>query len=229
MRDVRAAYGGIEVLHGADLEVATGEVVALLGPNGAGKSTILKVLSGQLAASSGSLDIFGVPSATQRTDQRTRAGLCAIPEGRGIFSNLTVLENLRVMSHAGAAYREIVERAFNQFPRLAERRNQLAGTMSGGEQQMLALSRALATDPKILLLDELSMGLAPVIVEDLYSIVADIAGTGVTIVIVEQFGREVLRVAHRAGIVLGGRISDLENPASIVEQLENAYLAIDCV
>ncbi len=179
---------------------------ALLGPNGAGKSTTLKVASGQIVPSAGAIVVNGHEITGTAPDKLARAGVCLIPEGRGIFPNLTVAENLRMASYAGVSYKQVQEIAFSQFPRLQERRGQLAGTLSGGEQQMLAMSRALATDPALLLLDELSMGLAPLIVHELYERVAELARSGLSILIVEQFAQSVLGVADRAAIMLHGRI-----------------------
>ena len=175
LRDIRAAYDTIDVLFGVDLAVPAGTVVALLGPNGAGKSTTLRVCAGLHAPSSGDLMIAGRRVNGARPEDLARAGLCLIPEGRGIFPNLTVRENLRMMTYTGNSLSTIEAQAYERFPRLQERRAQTAGTMSGGEQQMLAMARGLATNPAILLLDELSMGLAPIIVEELYGIVAQVA------------------------------------------------------
>jgi branched-chain amino acid transport system ATP-binding protein len=225
LRGLRAAYGPIEVLHGVDLVVPRGSVVALLGPNGGGKSTTLKAVSGQLPATGGCIHIAGRHVNGAGADQLARIGVCTIPEGRGIFPNLTVRENLRMATFAGTADLERVEAvAFERFPRLGERRHQLAGTMSGGEQQMLALARGLAVDPALLLLDELSMGLAPLIVERLYEIVADIAATGVSILVVEQFARAVLGVADYAAIMLNGTITTVGQPEDLEEDLATAYL-----
>ena len=169
--DVHAAYGRIEVLRGVDLRVPKGAVMALLGPNGAGKSTLLKVISGQMQPTSGDVHLGRRARHGAAPDELARLGLTTIPEGRGVFPNLTVEENLLLMSYAGVPAPQVLDTAFSYFPRLHERRHQLAGTMSGGEQQMLAMSRALASDPALLLLDELSMGLAPLIVEELYETV----------------------------------------------------------
>ena len=226
LRDVRAGYGTIEVLHGVSLTVPTGSVFALLGPNGAGKSTALKVASGQIAPSSGELRLFGSSAKGKSSDALARAGICAIPEGRGIFPNLTVTENLRMATYTGPGLGELEDRAFTRFPRLRDRRKQLAGTLSGGEQQMLAMARALATDPKVLLLDELSMGLAPIVVEELYEIVARIAAEDVSILIVEQFAHEVLDVAETAAIMLHGAIQLTGRPHQIAEELDAAYLGL---
>ena len=223
-RRVRAGYGRIDVLHGIDLAIAPGEVFALLGPNGAGKSTTLAVASGQITPSSGSLYLCGRDVTGVSSDALSRAGVCLIPEGRGIFPNLTVLENLRMATYTGTSYNTILERAFAQFPRLGERRKQTAGTMSGGEQQMLAMARALATEPAVLLIDELSMGLAPIIVEELYDHVRRIAAPGLSILIVEQFAHEILGIADRAGIMLHGHITHEGTPAEMATAAESAYL-----
>lgn len=224
LKDLRASYGRIEVLHGVDLVVPEGSVVALLGPNGGGKTTTLKVASGQMAATAGCVHLAGRHINGASPDALARLGVCTIPEGRGVFPNLTVKENLRMVTYCGAPLADVEARAYETFPRLGERRTQLAGTMSGGEQQMLAMARGMATDPKLLFLDELSMGLAPLIVEELYAIVADIAKTGVSILVVEQFARTVLGVADYAAIMLHGTITAVGEPADIVDELEAAYL-----
>lgn len=221
---MRAAYGRIEVLHGVDLVVPRGSVVALLGPNGGGKTTTLKVASGQVAATAGCVHIGGRHVNGVAPDALARIGVCTIPEGRGVFPNLTVRENLRMVTYGGVSQRDVEERSFTQFPRLGERRNQLAGTMSGGEQQMLAMARGLAVNPTLLFLDELSMGLAPLIVEELYEIVAQIAKNGVSILVVEQFARTVLGVADYAAIMLHGRVTSIGQPDDIAPELEAAYL-----
>ncbi len=222
--DVRAAYGRIEVLTGVDLVVPKGKVVALLGPNGGGKTTTLKVASGQMPATAGCIHLDGRHVNGVSPDALARIGVCTIPEGRGIFPNLTVRENLRMVTFAGIKQKEVEEKAFSRFPRLGERRNQLAGTMSGGEQQMLAMARGLAVDPSLLFLDELSMGLAPLIVEELYEIVGQIAKSGVSILVVEQFARTVLGVADVAVIMLHGRVTAVGSPEQIAPELEAAYL-----
>jgi branched-chain amino acid transport system ATP-binding protein len=221
---VRAAYGRIEVLHGVDLVVPRGKVVALLGPNGGGKTTTLKVASCQMPATAGCIHLGGRHVNGASPDALARIGVCTIPEGRGIFPNLTVRENLRMVTFAGVSQGEVEETAYARFPRLGERRNQLAGTMSGGEQQMLAMARGLAVDPSLLFLDELSMGLAPLIVEELYEIVAQIASSGVSILVVEQFARTVLGVADIAAIMLHGQVTAVGSPEEIAPELEAAYL-----
>jgi len=225
LRSVHASYDRIEVLHGIDLEVAPGEVLAILGPNGAGKSTLLRVLAGLHLPTSGDLLMGGRVMTGTDPGVLARRGLCLIPEGRGIFPNLTVAENLWMMTNRGVSRADVEARAYDTFPRLGERRGQLAGSMSGGEQQMLAMARAVATDPGVLLLDELSMGLAPLVVGQLYESVAAVAATGVTIVVVEQFVRTVLGVADRAAALVGGRIVVSGAPEAVAPQLHSAYLA----
>jgi branched-chain amino acid transport system ATP-binding protein len=224
LRGVRAGYGAIEVLHGVDIDVRAGEVMAVLGPNGAGKTTTLKVLAGLHPLGGGDVWVAGRRVNGARPEDLARTGLCLIPEGRGIFPSLTVRENLRMATYRGLPMRQVEEITYGRFPRLAERRGQMAGTLSGGEQQMLALARGLATDPAILVLDELSMGLAPIVVEQLYSQVADMARNGVSILVVEQFARVVLGVADRAAIMLNGRVTDIGTPVEIEAKLSSAYL-----
>lgn len=221
---VRAAYDGIEALHGVDLCVEPGTVVALLGPNGAGKSTTLSVICGLLRPTSGQVLLAGRNVVGVKPEELVRCGLITIPEGRGIFPNLTVRENLRMATYAGQSFGEVEAQTYEQFPRLGERRKQLAGTMSGGEQQMLAMARGLASNPALLLLDELSMGLAPLVVEDLYRLVAEIASSGVSILVVEQFARTVLGVADIAAIMVQGRIRQVGPPNEIESSLSAAYL-----
>lgn len=222
--DLHAAYGRIEVLRGVDLVVPKGAVMALLGPNGAGKSTLVKIVSGQKKATSGDIHLGGVNVRHAPSEELARLGLCTVPEGRSVFPNLTVQENLTLMSYAGVPAEAVLETAFAYFPRLLERRGQLAGTMSGGEQQMLAMSRALASDPALLLLDELSMGLAPLIVDELYETVAQIAESGVSILCIEQFARTALRVSDYAAVMSGGRVVATGEPAEILETMSDVIL-----
>jgi len=224
LRGVRAGYGTIDVLHGVDLILDPGQVYALLGPNGAGKTSTLAVCSGQIVPAAGQVLLAGREVNGTGSDALARAGVCLVPEGRGVFPNLTVAENLRMATFVGRTYAEVQDRAYAQFPRLKERRRQIAGTLSGGEQQMLAMSRALAADPALLLLDELSMGLAPIIVEELYGRVAELAASGMSILIVEQFAQAVLGVATVASIMLHGRITRTGRPADIAGELAAAYL-----
>lgn len=225
LRDVRAAYGRIEVLHGVSITVPTGSVFALLGGNGAGKSTIHKVASGRLEPTSGCVHIAGVHVNGANADEIARAGVCTIPEGRGVFPNLTVNENLKMMTYKGGLrFRDVQERAFARFPRLGQRRTQLAGTLSGGEQQMLAMARALVTEPALLLLDEISIGLAPIIVGQLYEIVRQLRDEGLSILVVEQFAQTALAVADYAAVMAHGQIMTVGQPQDIADEVSAAYL-----
>jgi branched-chain amino acid transport system ATP-binding protein len=225
LRDVTAGYGRIEVLHGVSLAVPAGSVYALLGPNGAGKSTTLQVCSGKIRPTAGCVHVAGTHVNGAAPEALARAGVCRIPEGRGIFPNLTVAENLRMFTYATSlSTREVQETAYARFPRLGERRSQLAGTMSGGEQQMLAMSRALVTDPGVLLLDEISMGLAPLIVAELYEVVRQLADEGISILLVEQFARTALAVADYAAVMTQGRIAMVGQPADVADFVSEAYL-----
>jgi branched-chain amino acid transport system ATP-binding protein len=224
LRGVHAAYGGIEVLSGVDLAVPAGAVVALLGANGAGKSTTVKVAAGLLPPTAGSVVVAGHDVTGAAAYDLARIGVCTIPEGRGIFPNLTVRENLWMAVSERGRLAAVEEAAFARFPRLAERRTQLAGTLSGGEQQMLALCRALVVDPAVLLLDELSMGLAPIVVQQLYEIVAQVAREGISILVVEQFAQAVLGIADWAAIMVNGTVTRAGTPAEMQSELSDAYL-----
>ena len=221
---VRSGYGTLEVLHGVDLAVPRGALVALLGPNGGGKSTTLRVCSGLLPVNSGELRVAGRVLNGAQAHDLARLGVCTIPEGRGIFPNLTVRENLWLATGTGVSRDKVETVAFERFPRLGERRSQLAGTLSGGEQQMLAIGRALATDPIVLILDEISMGLAPVLVAALYETVGELARSGLSILVAEQFAQTVLPLAASAAIMLQGRIVRVGDPSEIEEELASAYL-----
>ncbi len=224
---VRAGYGRIEVLHGISLEVAKGSALALLGPNGAGKTTLLKAISGQLDLTAGTVEWAGQRLGRKTADRLARSGVCMIPEGRSIFPNLTVLENLLMYTYrrAGLKTKWVEERAFERFPVLGNRRKQLAGTLSGGEQRMLSMARALTTDPEILLLDELSMGLAPLIVEELYGVVGQlVTSEQLTIILVEQFVQTALSIADHAAIMVNGEIVKSGTPAAIRDDVVTAYL-----
>jgi branched-chain amino acid transport system ATP-binding protein len=224
LRDVVAGYGRVEVLHGVDLSVPVGGVVALLGPNGAGKSTLLRVASGRLRPSRGCVHVCDEHVNGARPSQLAAAGVCTVPEGRAIFPNLTVEENLRMMTFRGVSTAAVVEPSFERFPKLRERRRQIAGTLSGGEQQMLAMCRALTTEPSLLLLDEISMGLAPLIVSELYDLVQQIADDGVAVLLVEQFARAALGVADLAAVMVQGRIAAFGEPDDISDVVSHAYL-----
>ncbi len=224
LRDVHACYGSIEILHGVDLALEAGTVLALLGPNGAGKTSALKVCSGLLATSAGSLYIAGRDVSGARPSDLARLGVCSIPEGRGVFPNLTVRENLWLATGTGTELDALEATVYARFPILGKRKGQLAGTMSGGEQQMLALSRALGTNPVVLLLDELSMGLAPMIVAEMYDTVAHLVDDGLTVLIAEQFAQAVLPIATSAALILQGRIVMVGEPDDIVRDLATSYL-----
>ena len=225
LRNVSASYGAIEVLHDVTINVRKGEVVALLGPNGAGKTTTIKVACGLMRPTSGSLhiaaqDVTGVPA-----NALARVGVCTIPEGRGIFPNLSVRDNIIMAARDRAGIGIIEERSYARFPILKERRDQLAGTLSGGQQQMLSLARGLATDPVVLMLDEMSMGLAPLVVAELYEQVTAIAESGVSVLVVEQSARTVLGVADSAVVLSHGHVRYV-GPADALddETLSRAYL-----
>jgi len=223
--DVRAGYGRIEVLRGVSFAVPAGTVFALLGPNGAGKSTTMLVISGALRPTSGCIHVAGAHVSGAAPDALTRAGVCRIPEGRGVFPNLTVAENLRMWTYGTKlSFGEVQARTFDRFPRLGERRTQRAGTLSGGEQQMLAMSRALVADPGLLLLDEISMGLAPLIVAELYDVVRQLADEGITILLVEQFANTALAVSDYAAVMTQGRIVGVGEPSDMTDLVSEAYL-----
>jgi branched-chain amino acid transport system ATP-binding protein len=223
--DLKAAYGRIEVLHGVNLLVPAGTLFALLGPNGAGKTTTLKVIDGRHSPSSGCVHIGGHHLNGVGADRLSRAGVCSIPEGRGIFPNLSVEENLKIMTYGrvNLSLGEVEEKTFTRFPILAERRKQVAGTLSGGQQQMLAMSRAVVTDPALLLLDELSMGLAPLVVAELYDVLGQLASEGMTVLLVEQFARTALAIADYAAVLVHGQIQAVGQPADM-EDVAGAYL-----
>lgn len=203
-----AGYGNITVLKGIDIEVKPGETVALIGANGAGKSTTLRTLSGLVRPRAGRVIFDGQDITELPPHKRSRAGLVHVPEGRAILGQMTVQENLEVGA-LGRRDREIatdLAQIFERFPRLAERRHQLAGTLSGGEQQMLAIGRALMAKPKLLLLDEPSMGLAPIVVAQVFDLIQDIRESGIPLLLVEQNARQALRIADRAYVLETGRI-----------------------
>ncbi|MGO9344762.1 MAG: ABC transporter ATP-binding protein [Acidimicrobiales bacterium] len=226
LNGVCAAYGRIEVLHGVDLLVPRGSVVVLLGPNGAGKSTILKVAGGRMRHTKGSVRIDGDAVGKVTADTLARTGVCTVPEGRGVFPNLSVRENLLMWTYRGGVKPEEAEsRAFERFPKLSARRKQLAGTLSGGEQQMLAVARALVGRPRLLLLDEISMGLAPLVVVELFEVVRQLAADGITIVLAEQFVHTALTLASHGAIVVHGRVVHVGSPEELRQAAVGAYLS----
>jgi branched-chain amino acid transport system ATP-binding protein len=224
VKRLEVRYGGILAVKGIDLEVAEGELVCLIGANGAGKTSTLKAICGLLSGRSGSVRYAGRDVSRCPVHELPRQGLVMVPEGRGIFPQLTVEENLAMGAYARG--RADPEKQYATFPRLRERRLQVAGTLSGGEQQMLAIARALMSDPKLLLLDEPSMGLAPMMVARIFEVIAEIAARGVTILLVEQNARLALELAHRGyvmesgAIALAGKSTDLLNDSRVKE----AYL-----
>ena len=224
--DVSAAYGRIEVVHGISLVVPPQSIVAILGPNGAGKTTTLKVIDGRHPVTGGCVHIAGNHVSGAAADALARAGVCSVPEGRGIFPNLTVAENLWLMtqSRRGLTFPEVQEKAYARFPILGERRRQLAGTLSGGQQQMLAMARAVVTDPALLLVDELSMGLAPLIVKELYDVLAQLSEDGMAVLLVEQFARTALAIADFAALMVHGHITAVGQPSDLDEAVAAAYL-----
>ncbi len=224
LKEIRASYGPIEVLHGVSLNVYANQAVALLGANGAGKTSVLKVATGLLAPDSGCLHIAGRHVNGVVTDELARLGICTVPEGRGIFPNLSVADNLKMGTYSGVSLEAIEQSAYERFPKLAARRNQLAGTMSGGEQQMLSLARALATRPVLLLIDELSMGLAPIIVDQLFEEVTRIVNEGTSVLIIEQFARKALQVATWGVVLNNGVVEAQGSPDELGDALDSAYL-----
>ena len=229
VQDLVTAYGSVEALHGISFHVDDGEIVALLGANGAGKTTTLRTISGLLRPRAGEVRFAGERIDTRRAHEIVRLGLTHVPEGRWIFTLLTVDENLRLGAYAERRVpREALDRVFTQFPRLAERRGQLAGTLSGGEQQMLAMARALMTRPRLLLLDEPSMGLAPVLVRAIFQTIAEINRQGTTVLLVEQNANAALRLARRAYVLETGRIALEGLGAELArnEAVRRAYLGV---
>ncbi len=210
VQDLQVAYGSILALQGISLDVHEGEIVTLIGANGAGKSTLLRTISGLVPARSGRILFDAVDLRQVPAHRIVEMGVAHVPEGRGIFANLTVLENLKLATWSRKDrpnLRRDLERVFSLFPRLAERQHQLAGTLSGGEQQMLAVARALMTRGRILLLDEPSMGLAPVLVREIFQTLREINAAGTTILLVEQNARQALKLAHRGYVLETGRIT----------------------
>jgi len=226
---LEVAYGGIRAVKGIDLAVEGGETVCLIGANGAGKTTTLRAITGLVRAAAGVVRYAGEDIGRLRVHEIARRGLAMVPEGRGVFPQLTIEENLAMGAYARkdrAAVRADLDHAFELFPRLAERRRQTAGTLSGGEQQMLAIARALMSRPRLLLLDEPSMGLAPLMVEKIFEVIRTIAAQGVTLLLVEQNARLALESSHR-GYVLDGGLVTLSGPArSLLDdpRVREAYL-----
>jgi branched-chain amino acid transport system ATP-binding protein len=229
VENLKVSYGGIEALKGVSLRVEQGELVALIGSNGAGKTTALKTLAGLLSPVSGTVHYDGRSLKNSPAHQRVRNGLALVPEGRGIFARLSVAENLQMGAYARADAPEVQQdmaRMFELFPRLAERRAQLAGTLSGGEQQMVAMARALMSRPKLLMLDEPSMGLAPMMVEKIFETIRDISSQGVAILLVEQNAKLALEAAQRGYVLSGGLITLSDSAGNLLgsDEVRKAYL-----
>lgn len=222
-------YGPVEALKGVSLEVRQGEIVTLIGANGAGKSTTLRTISGLVRPTAGSIKFEGRELTTMPPERIVAMGIAHVPEGRRVFPMMTVTENLELGAFTrkdGQGIKQDMDRVFALFPRLAERRSQLAGTMSGGEQQMLAIGRALMARPKLLLLDEPSMGLAPLIVEDIFRIIQNVNAEGTTVLLVEQNANLALSVADKGYVLETGRIVLSDTAANLLENeaVREAYL-----
>ena len=208
--DLQVSYGGIQAVKGVSFEVFAGELVSLIGSNGAGKTTTMKAITGLLSASAGSIELNASPIHQSKPWDLVKQGLAMVPEGRGVFTRMTIIENLQMGAYIrndGADIDEDMERIFTTFPRLKERSHQLAGTLSGGEQQMLAMGRALMSRPSLLLLDEPSMGLSPLMVDKIFEVIQSVATQGVTIVLVEQNASRALQIAQRAYVMESGVIT----------------------
>jgi branched-chain amino acid transport system ATP-binding protein len=231
LEDVRVAYGRIEALHGISIGIDQGEVVALIGANGAGKTTTMRAISGLLNLTGGRIRFNGEDISKLRADLRVVRGLCQSPEGRGIFPGMTVAENLDMGAYTRRDRQGVADdlkRVYGLFPRLEERRKQSAGTLSGGEQQMCAIGRALMARPKVLLLDEPSMGLAPMLIQQIFNIITEISQQGTTILVVEQNAQQALSRAHRAYVLETGRIVKEGTGAQLLVDpaVKEAYLGV---
>jgi branched-chain amino acid transport system ATP-binding protein len=206
---LKVAYGGIKAVKGIDLEVNEGELISLIGSNGAGKTTTMKAITGSLAMEAGDVEYMGKSIKGKGAWDLVKQGLAMVPEGRGVFTRMSITENLQMGAYVRkdkAGIAQDIERMFGIFPRLKERKDQLAGTMSGGEQQMLARARALMSQPKVLLLDEPSMGLSPIMVDKIFEVVRDVSAQGVTILLVEQNASRALQIADRGYVMDSGEI-----------------------
>ena len=227
--DLNVHYGAIHAIRGVSLEVNQGEIVSLIGANGAGKTTFLHTITGLKKATSGAVELEGRNLLTTPPHQIVTLGMAHVPEGRHIFSQMTVQENLEMGAYIRsdrAGIQEDMADVFRRFPRLQERRSQLAGTLSGGEQQMLAIGRALMVRPRILLMDEPSMGLSPLLVKEIFSIIRELNATGMTVLLVEQNAKMALSIAHRAYVMETGTIVMSGNAADMLQddQVRKAYL-----
>ncbi|MGQ9492654.1 MAG: ABC transporter ATP-binding protein [Anaerolineae bacterium] len=229
VQNLSVSYGSIKALHGISFDVYPGEIVTLIGANGAGKSTTLRAISGLIPIESGKIIFDGQDLHVYPPHRIVELGISHAPEGRGIFGNLTVMENLRLATYARKDKEQIArdyQRVFDLFPRLEERKNQIAGTLSGGEQQMLAVGRALMTRGRLMLLDEPSMGLAPILVQEIFRILQEINRSGTTILLVEQNAHMALQVAHRGYVLETGTITIQGSTEELVHnpKVKEAYL-----
>jgi branched-chain amino acid transport system ATP-binding protein len=225
LRNISAGYDTGLVLRDIFLTVPQASVVALLGANGAGKTTLLRVASGQLRPTAGQVLFDGTDMTGARSEQLARRGLCHVPEGRGIFPSLTVADNIRLQAAPGSDRRKVLKQVTEAFPRLGERLEQRAGTMSGGEQQMLALARAYVANPTVVLLDEVSMGLAPRIVDEIFGYLRQLASTGISLLVVEQYVSRALELADYVYILDRGRLTYVGEPSEISEEtIAHSYL-----
>ena len=229
IQDLHVAYGNILALQGISVEVHEGEIVTLIGANGAGKSTLLRAISGVVPIRSGRITFDSTDLSSVPAHRIVEMGVAHVPEGRGIFANLTVQENLQLATWSRKDRKNLQQeytRVFDLFPRLAERRDQLGGTLSGGEQQMLAVGRALMTRGRLVLLDEPSMGLAPVLVREIFQTVREINASGTTILLVEQNARQALKLAHRGYVLETGRLTVAGSAAELMDNpnVKAAYL-----
>jgi len=226
---VRAGYGRVEVLRDLDLVVPEGALVSLVGPNGAGKTTTLRVIAGLLRPTGGEVRLDGRPLGRRQPFEVARAGVCLIPEGRGVFPALSVRENLTLQVQGPDRDGSRLDRVFAHFPRLRERSSQRAGTLSGGEQQMLAMARAVVNEPRVLLLDEISMGLAPLVVEQLMHTVESLAATGTTILMVEQYMTYALRLSDLVYVLAKGTVAFVGEPEELLASGAAEQLAYGAV
>lgn len=229
VKDLRVSYGGIEALRGISFSVEEGQIVTLIGANGAGKSTTLRTISGLVKAKSGSITYEGHSILGMDAQKVVQRGIALVPEGRRVFPNLTVLENLRIGAYLRkdeAAIRDDLERVFTLFPRLKERTWQLAGTLSGGEQQMLAVGRAMMTRPKLMMMDEPSLGLAPLVVKDIFGIIHQLSAQGITILLIEQNANAALHAAHYGYVLQTGSIILQDTGEALLtnQSVQEAYL-----
>ncbi|GAA4730106.1 ABC transporter ATP-binding protein [Nocardioides endophyticus] len=222
-----ARYGAATVLRGVDLQVKPGEVVALLGPNGAGKTTLMRTAAGLVPASAGTVTLAGVDVTRRSPHRRARAGLCLVPEGRGIFPSLTVRENLRLQG-APRQRKETLDRIVEAFPVLGERLGAPAARLSGGQQQMIALGRSLVTNPDVVMLDEVSMGLAPLVIDQIFEALERLARTGTALLVVEQYVSRALAMADSVYVLSRGQVSWHGTPSEITEEeIMRRYLAVE--